>query len=258
MPTLLNPAIDLAAFQDRLAAASRRVLMLDYDGTLAPFVVKRDEAFPYPGVRELLTRIIAGGRTRVVIVTGRAVRDLIPLIAIDPLPEIWGSHGWEHRLPDGAYQPPVLPDATQATLALAVAQITAAGLDAHLEHKPVGVAFHWRGLAPDRIAALQTQVEALWRPLDASGTLALKPFDGGYELGVPGKTKGDAVAQILQTEPSTPPTAFLGDDRTDEDAFAALAGNGLRVLVRAELRETAADLWLTPPADLLAFLERWI
>jgi hypothetical protein len=45
---------------------------------------------------------------------------------------------------------------------------------------------------------------------------------------------------------------------TDEEAFAAMPDQDLKVLVRKELRETRADLWLVPPDDLLTFLDRWI
>ena len=46
-------------------------------------------------------------------------------------------------------------------------------------------------------------------------------------------------------------------DLTDEDAFRAIALRGLAVLVRPELRETAAACWLRPPEELLEFLDRW-
>jgi trehalose-6-phosphatase len=52
--------------------------------------------------------------------------------------------------------------------------------------------------------------------------------------------------------------AYLGDDLTDEDAFKAIKGKGIGVLVRSELRPTAADIWLTPPKDLLEFLSVWL
>jgi len=52
--------------------------------------------------------------------------------------------------------------------------------------------------------------------------------------------------------------AYLGDDMTDEDAFRAISGRGLGVLVSPDLRETAADVWLIPPGELTWFLERWI
>ena len=51
--------------------------------------------------------------------------------------------------------------------------------------------------------------------------------------------------------------AFLGDDLADEAAFRAIAGLGLGALVRPDFRPTAADAWLRPPREVLAFLERW-
>ena len=52
--------------------------MLDYDGTLAPFVVDRTLALPYPEVPPLIVRIMAQG-TRVVLISGRPVRELLLL-----------------------------------------------------------------------------------------------------------------------------------------------------------------------------------
>ena len=51
---VLSPRIDMGAFYEQLATARQRVLMLDYDGTLAPFKVRPEEAVPYPGVSETL------------------------------------------------------------------------------------------------------------------------------------------------------------------------------------------------------------
>ena len=50
---------------------------------------------------------------------------------------------------------------------------------------------------------------------------------------------------------------YLGDDVTDEDAFAALKGKGTSVLVRKEPRPTQAEWLLKPPEELLEFLCRW-
>ena len=91
------------SFFDQLRSAATSALLLDYDGTLAPFQTERDRAYPYPQVVPLLERILKNGRSRVVIVTGRAIEDVQPLL--DPLPavEIWGSHGIEHLSAEGTY-----------------------------------------------------------------------------------------------------------------------------------------------------------
>ena len=65
----LERQISYAAFLDQLRSASTRVLLLDYDGTLAPFTVDRSLALPYPNVAERLMRIMETG-TRVVLISG--------------------------------------------------------------------------------------------------------------------------------------------------------------------------------------------
>jgi len=52
--------------------------------------------------------------------------------------------------------------------------------------------------------------------------------------------------------------AYLGDDLTDEDAFAAMGNRGLSILVRGEVRRSCARFWLRPPEELLHFLDEWI
>lgn len=89
------------------------------------------------------------------------------------------------------------------------------------------------------------------------GGLELLEFDGGVELRVSGRNKGSVVREVLAEEPTDAAVAYLGDDWTDEDAFRALRGRGLGVLVRDELRPTAAELWIRPPHQLVEFLDRW-
>lgn len=262
MLKLSGQAPDLPTFYEQLAAAPRRVLMSDYDGTLSALQKDRNTAGPYVGVVEVLSKIIAGGRTRLVLVSGRAAHQLGGLLNMDPLPEIWGSHGWERLLSKDNYIPPNFSAEVDRSL-LYAKSITktwaqAAGLAEQVEIKPASVALHWRDLSKQQMERIQTWAYENWIPLQAPDILTLKEFDGGYELFVPGRSKADAVRSILADESSDVVSAFLGDDKTDEDAFHALAGRGLRILVRSERRETAADIWLTPPAELLAFLEQWV
>src|SRR5437667_30048 len=94
-------AIVSAAYNDffrSLTAAKQGVLMLDYDGTVAPFSRDRRHASPYPGISESLAEIMRTGGTRLIIVSGRSARDIPRLLGIQPPPEIWGSHGVELRL----------------------------------------------------------------------------------------------------------------------------------------------------------------
>ena len=233
------------------------MLLLDYDGTLAPFRVQRAKALPYAGVRQALSDVMLTGHTRVVVVSGRACSDLVPLLGMEPMPEVWASHGWERRSADGAYSLSPPPDAAKEGLALAVRRAEDESISARVERKPASVALHWRGLSTAEASSMDRWGRARWGPLVSPHDLELHDFDGGLELRVPGRNKGTVVRAILGQAPPDTVVAYLGDDRTDEDAFLALPRNGLGVLVRREFRPTAASAWIRPPKELLTFLKRW-
>lgn len=248
----------LTDFFERLAVARHRVLLLDYDGTLAPFRMRRDEALPYPGVRDILDAIMESGHTRLVLVSGRWTRDLQPLLGLRHLPEIWGSHGWEQLKPDGEYAVGRMDETALRHLADAdtwTAEIEAQG--GRCEIKPGGLAIHWRGLDRDRIAAIRNLVFQNLLMKEMHKTLVWHDFDGGTELRVPGRHKGFVVDTVLSEMGRETAAAYLGDDTTDEDAFKAMRGRGIGVLVRSHYRDTAADFWLKPPEELLEFLRQW-
>ena len=246
------------SFFRRIAAAPFRVLMLDYDGTLAPFRVERDRAVPYPGVEERVEALLAGGRSRVVVVTGRTLGEIDALLGVDPSPEVWASHGWEHRGRDGKIRRFSVPEAAAQGLGLARAFVTEHGLEAASEVKPASVALHWRGEPAHVAAAREREARRAWTPIAERHGLELRPFDGGIELRASGRDKGAAVREILSEAPAGTASAYLGDDLTDEDAFQALPEDALGVLVREELRSTKAGAWVRPPEGLLDFLDRWL
>ena len=254
----------IADFLDTLAAAPARALLLDYDGTLAPFRVERDRATPYEGVREALRRIIDRGRTRVVVISGRTLDELRPLLGVEPPPELWGTHGWERLEPGGAPSLRTLPLPATAALADAARAVDTPELAERIEVKPAAVAVHVRGLPDGDAARVLARARAAWEPLAAGAALVVHAFDGGLELRVSGWDKGDAVRSVLDGQPHGTAVAYLGDDTTDEDAFRALATlgeggrvRGIGVLVRAKPRPSAAQARITPPDELLAFLDRW-
>jgi trehalose 6-phosphate phosphatase len=243
-------------FLERVRSASSRVLLLDYDGTLAPFVVDRTLALPYPEVPSLIARIMATG-TRVVLISGRPVRELLLLSGISPQPEIWGSHGLERLRADGRYEVSSVP-VHQDYLLAAESVLRDAGLENQTEVKPGGVAVHWRGLDLAKAEKVAREVARLWKPLLERAPLRVLEFDGGLEIRVAGPGKGDAVRVILKEAGAGAAVAYLGDDETDEDAFRALKGNGLTALVRPQSRPTTADVWLQPPRELLQFFHEWL
>lgn len=252
-----RPGEALDHFWRQLKAAPEALLLLDYDGTLAPFRVERDEAKPYPGVEERLARILASGRTRLVIVSGRPAEDVAALLGLHPTPEVWGMHGFERRRADGMVVREALPRESGKVLEEARrlgAEILAAE---RIEVKHAAIAFHWRGLATDTIEAARGALERCLGRLTADSPFELHAFDGGLEVRPRGIDKGRAVIQLVEEMGKAAAVAYLGDDLTDEDAFRALGDAGLTVLVRSEPRPTAARIRLEPPGELLRFFDCW-
>jgi trehalose 6-phosphate phosphatase len=248
----------IAVLFERLAGAASAVLALDYDGTLAPFRVERDDAAPLPGVRDTLDGIRRDTVTRLAIVSGRPCADVARLLGLSPPPEIWGSHGWERCFPDGRREIGPLPPGARGPLERIAQVLTDAGFDDLLERKPSGVALHWRGVATARADAARALAGQLWDALpDAHGPLALLAFNHGTELRVTGRDKGHAMRTLIEEAPTGTPIVYIGDDFTDEDAFAAVRPVGLGILVAEEPRVTAAGARVASPRDVLALLQRW-
>ena len=250
----------------RIRGAPRSILFLDYDGTLAPFKKERLQAFPYAGVEDRLVMLEQLPNVRLVLVSGRQARELEEMLneLLRELPgkapkfEIWGSHGRERLRPDGSYQLSPLPAEQRTILERMQQGITRLGFSDAIEAKPASLAIHWRGVEPEIQRQIRSAVESLGAMEGKDGTLELLAFDGGLELRAHDSTKGTAIEQVLVEEGSGLPVAYLGDDLTDEDAFAALGQRGISILVRAEPRQSRADFWMKPPAELLEFLDGWV
>jgi trehalose-phosphatase len=232
--------------------------MLDYDGTLAPFQKDPDEAFPYPGISSVLQAIVRTGRTRVVIISGRDAQDVLPLLDIEPHPEVWGLHGLQRLKVDGSSELLALDKHTLESLAVAERWLRYQLLEHTAEFKTGSIAVHWRGLSELEAESVRGRVLLGWAPIAKATGLNLLEFDGGVEIRPPEVDKGDAVRTIMKEMNSDTPTAYLGDDTTDEHAFQAINGTGLSVLVRPRWRTTAAKLWLKPPDEVLDLLTQWL
>lgn len=218
-----------------LADVSRNLaLFLDFDGTLVEIADHPDRVLVLPGLAGLVARLAQRLDGRLAIVTGRSLASLEHLLG--PLAiAVAGSHGGEFR-PAGttAVQPlaPLLP-ATALTRLRRFAQDNGGLL---VEAKPFSAAAHYRDhpLARDALLAEARRIA------DDEG-LGLTHGKMVVELTTPGADKGTALTRFMQQVPFTGASPlFIGDDTTDEHAFAAartLGGSG--ILVGPE-RETAA------------------
>jgi trehalose 6-phosphate phosphatase len=245
-------------FFDRLSQSRQRVLLLDYDGTIAPFSTHRNQAFPYPSVPELLDCIMSTCQTYVALISGRAAREVPPLLGLNPHPEIWGTGGIERLDANDQYSVADVNEETGKALAQAHAAVQHYGLEPLAELKPGALAIHWRNMNSSRVEEIRAKAYRAFSPFTGTHQLLLSEFDGGVELRLRTRSKGDVVRAMLARYDVTVPIAYLGDDSTDEEAFRVLNSRGLTVLVRPSARFTAAQMWLRPPDELIQFLQKWV
>jgi trehalose 6-phosphate phosphatase len=248
----------VAAFLSELRAAGAGNLLLDYDGTLAPFTADREKARPHPEIPGLLDRIMRIPSCRVLVISGRLATSVALLLGTRRMPEIWGLHGLERINAAGVREVLPFSEFDLRVLANADAQLTAAGLAQYLEFKPGSVAVHWRGLAALQKKKIRLQARRILDSLALQSQLLVLDFAEGIELRVSSANKGDAVRSALG-ERTAFPTVYIGDDLTDEDAFRVVSElNGLSILMRRERRQSCARAWFQTPAQLFAFLRHWI
>jgi trehalose 6-phosphate phosphatase len=225
-------------------------LFLDFDGTLVDLASTPDEVQVRDEVRSLLERLRIALGGRIALLSGRAIEDLRRLL--HPLEfALAGSHGLERLLStgqiDAATPPPALPAAIQE-----FRRIEALHPGVLVEEKPVGVALHYRK-APEAEAICHDAAQRL------AGSTGMSVQIGKMVVelkGAPGD-KGQGLKRFMNEPPfkGTRPV-FLGDDLTDEHAFAtARLLGGVGILVGPK-RPTAASYRLEDVSDVISWLQR--
>lgn len=240
----------------RLRSGKPRLLMLDYDGTLAAFEVDRMSAHLPERSARALRRIATEVGDIVAIVSGRSLDELIALAGYLPV-QLVGSHGWEQRTAEGHRvwtQPPPL---VVERLAVARAAAEERGWGDRIEAKPSSVMLHTRGLPAAEALRLEQECESLWRRLFVREGISLTRVDGGVELRAGAFDKGRVVRELVRRHPEARVVAYLGDDTADESAFEELRDHGVTVRVGADARPTRALWRLESPEVVARFLERW-
>ena len=240
--------------QQRIDAAERLWLFLDYDGTLADFAPTPDDILPDAELIDLLTALARTPRLRVAVVSGRRLAHIQQLV---PVPGILlaGTYGIEVQLADGTPANRLPLGEVRPTIA-AVKQLWRAELAGHggffLEDKEWTLAIHAKDADPAVGARVLASAEQGARhvlrdaPPDRFRILGGDRF---LELGPTIAHKGETVRHLLHTFawPDALPV-YLGDDDKDEEAFDVIAdAGGLALMVATAPRPTKAVCRLESP-----------
>lgn len=236
----------------RIAEVERLLVALDFDGTLAPLVDRPEDARATARARAAIERMAEHEDTRVALVSGRAL-DSLKDVASPPVAALLsGSHGVELQLDGGG----VTIDLRESELTslerlIEIVEEAASSADgAWVERKPAGIALHTRKLGATAGAALQR--EARDRVEQALPGLTTRGGKNVLEFAVRASDKGEALTRLRQ-HAGADAVLYVGDDVTDEDAFATLETDDVGVKVGQG--KSLAAFRLRGPDDVAELLE---
>jgi trehalose 6-phosphate phosphatase len=233
-------------------------LFLDYDGVLTPIVDDPAAATLDPAMRDAV--VAAADALPVAVISGRDLDDVRGMIDVPGIAYA-GSHGFDMLLADGERErkgDEYLDDLDAAQRALDERIGDLPGVT--VERKRYAIAVHTRRARDAdvraRVERTVEEVAADHDRLRVTGGKMIQELRPAIEW-----DKGRALVrlmEVLELDTDRHPPLYVGDDITDEDAFHAIAGSGMGIVVAGEEdRPTAAALRLDHPdetADLLRLL----
>jgi trehalose 6-phosphate synthase/phosphatase len=213
------------------AGAARRLILLDYDGTLVSFAGRPEDALPDEALYALLADLASDERNEVVLISGRSKQDLEKWMGHLDL-NLVAEHGvwlrrrnreWQTIEPmDGHWKESIRPimerfvDRTPGSL---------------VEEKTFALAWHYRRVNSELATVRALELKETLLQLTANLNLAVLDGDKVIEVKNAGVNKGRAASQWLAQEKWNFILA-LGDDWTDEDTFAVLPESAYSIRVR--------------------------
>jgi trehalose 6-phosphate synthase/phosphatase len=237
--------------------SSKRLLLLDYDGTLIPFVRNHSQARPGQTVLSLLESLAGDPANDVVLVSGRDQQTLEGWFGSLPI-HLVAEHGFLSRKAGGDWRATkVIPGDWKDRL-LPVLELFADRLPgASVEQKQYSLVWHYRGADPEQGEPFAHELVDNLNALTGNVDIQVMQANKAIEVRIAGINKG-TVAQDLIAEGGYDFILAIGDDRTDEDLFAALPERAYSVKVggvRSHAKYSCANV--EEVHRVLGMLARW-
>ena len=245
-PPLISLELDRAIAH--VVRAPRLLVACDYDGTLARIVDRPEVAAPVTAAVDALHRLATLAGTDAAVITGRSLAGLDAVSSFDARIHRVGSHGAE-----SADAPPLLlSPAASDLLAQIVADLEAVAAQVPgslVEHKPASATFHYRTVDD---ALVDSACRAVLGRAGARPGAHVQLGKRVIEIGVVRLDKGGAIDRLRELT-SADAVVFIGDDVTDEQAFAVLTPSDVGVKVGPGV--TAASHRVDDPSAVASALQ---
>jgi trehalose 6-phosphate synthase/phosphatase len=249
---------ELAQLARRIQRAPSRLFLLDYDGTLVRFTNAPAEARPDARLLDLLERMAQMPDTEVHVVSGRSHESLDEWLGHLDV-GLHAEHGLWSRPPHATRwkRQRVERSASYDEFMRRLGEHAQRAPGALVEEKSAGLAWHYR-MANERLGAREAaRLIRELTPLAKRHGLEVLPGNKVVEIRPATVNKGVIVSSVAASLPKEAAIVAMGDDRTDEDLFAALPPGGIAVHVgptpsraRYRVRDVrAARAWLERVVD---------
>ncbi len=231
-------------------------LFLDYDGTLTPIVDHPSQAVLAPETLWVLDRLSRNDRCRVAIVSGRSLVDLKAKVGLERIIYV-GNHGFELSGPGIQFENKnfLQSRAIFNRIIEELDETLKAMPGVFIEDKNITISIHVRNLEAGEKSLFREILFKKIKPYTQRKDISMREGKEVYELRPPiGWDKGKAVCWLLRGgDPSATVSLYIGDDRTDEDAFKVLKDKSVTICVGPSV-SAVAQYYLDHSRDVIALL----
>ncbi len=238
----------------------RLLIFLDYDGTLTPIVRTPERAVISAATKNELALLSQDPCCKIAIISGRSLEDVRSKLVLKNV-VYSGNHGLEIKGPGIRYAQ-ALPSSHRASLLALKRDLgkkIAVFRGAFIEDKGLALTLHFRQVSPGEVAALKDVFYGIVKPYVTKHTVEIKAGKRVLEVRpFIAWDKGKVVVWLLARKKFTGPAngyvpIYIGDDRTDEDAFKAIGHSGITIRV-GKLRSSCAQYYVNNSVEVRKIL----
>jgi trehalose 6-phosphate synthase/phosphatase len=232
--------------------AQRRLILLDYDGTLTRFADTPDQAIPSPGVLTVLKALASDKRNHVAIVSGRNSSFLEKWLSIENLTLI-AEHGCGIKTNSDTWKFEPVNDSWMARIKPIIEMFSMSCPGSFIETKKCGLVWHYRMMDAEFGNLRAFELIDLIKPLCSRFQVEILRGNKVIEIRSAGINKGSVCRNLLACNTFDFVMA-VGDDKTDEDMFKTLPPGAHTIKVGFGL--TSARFRIMNPEDVVQLLGR--
>lgn len=241
---------------NQYAVAQKRIIFLDYDGTLVGFKAVIEEASPDTGLLQLLEKLTEDPANTVVLISGRKHQTLEEWFGHLNIGMIAEHGAWQKKQNEEWHALPLLNDQWKSEIIAILESYTNRTPGSFVEEKNFSIVWHYRKTERGLGELRANEIINSLRVLAADKGLQIMPGNKVVEFRNMEVNKGKAALNWMH-ETTYDFILAMGDDHTDEDTFKAMPTNAITIKVGSDGSE--AKFYLNDHQevrDLLSTLQK--